>query len=82
MGQVFSVLTNFVEITGDFLTDFIWVGAIGVISFFAGWNITGALTDDLGHSKILMSITHWFFRIVVFCVLVLLSKGFYYLTQL
>ncbi len=82
MGQLFSFLTNFVSITGDFWTDFIWVGIIGVISFASGWIITGDIAEDLGYSRVLMSIAHWTIRIVTFAILVGASKGVYYLTQL
>ena len=82
MGQLFSFLTNFVSITGDFWIDFIWVGLIGVVSFAAGWNLTGSIADDLGYNSILMSIAHWTIRIITFVVLVAVSKGVYFFAQL
>lgn len=67
MKTLFELITEFVEITGNPVTDNILLWVVGILSFSIAFGIIGIIFDSIGiYDSDLMSNCHWFVRLLVF----------------
>lgn len=67
MAGILDFISNFIDITGDFILDNILFVLIGLIAFYVAFGLTRDIFDKLDfHNSAIMSIVHWLIRIVLF----------------
>lgn len=70
MRGLYEVLSNFIEITGNWLADFIILTIIGAVAFKVAFSIVKKIFDRLGfYDSELMSNVHWTIRVIIYLAL-------------
>lgn len=78
MRNLFEIITEFVEITGNTTVNGILLTIIGILSFLIAFGVVGMIFDAIGmHDSDLMSNCHWFIRLLVFLALSALCIGIF-----
>ena len=67
MKNLFDLLSEFIQITGNSTVDNVIVTVIGIVSFMVAFGFVGMIFDALGfYDSDIMSDVHWSVRILVF----------------
>lgn len=67
MKNIFDLLSEFIQITGNSTVDNVIVSIIGIVSFLVAFGFVGMIFDALGiYDSDIMSDVHWSVRLIVF----------------